>query len=185
MTLYQGKFDRSFWSFFDFGLFWPKKCIFLHFTPEMTEGPKITVKGPKVHFLGQNRKKWRKRPQLIFQLYMKISSPNFFGGPPGLRKWHYLLFLLVSEVLTHLPIIYGSCGDGIRRENLPAIFFHLICLMDRREVVTVVMVKLQNDDFKEDIIILNGGKFQVKFIQILVFKLCQWGVRTHQPNRES
>ena len=41
--------------------------------------------------------------------------------------------LHVSEVLTHLPLIQGSCGDGIRRENLAGIFFHLICLMDRRE----------------------------------------------------
>ena len=145
----------------------------------------FAVKVQKMHLLGQNRKKEEEADSTFFLILYENISLNSLGGPPGLRKWHYLLFLLVSEVLTHLPIIYGSCGDGIRRENLPAIFFHLICLMDRREVVRVVMVKLQNDDFKEDIIILNGGKFQVKFIQILVFKLCQWGVRTHQPNRES
>ena len=51
--------------------------------PEMTEGPKITVKGPKVHFLDQNRKKWRKWPQLIFRFYMKICPPTFLGGPLG------------------------------------------------------------------------------------------------------
>ena len=44
-------------------------------------------------------------------------SPNFLWGPPGLRKWCYLLILPVSEVLTR--------GEGIRRENLPGIFFSL------------------------------------------------------------
>ena len=33
------------------------KCIFRHFTHKMTEGTKISVKGPNMHFLGQNRKK--------------------------------------------------------------------------------------------------------------------------------
>ena len=31
--------------------------LFRHFTPKMSEGQKITVKGPKMHFLGQNQKK--------------------------------------------------------------------------------------------------------------------------------
>ena len=36
-----------------------------------------------MHFIGQNRKKWRKRTQLIFQFYMEIGPPTFLGGPLG------------------------------------------------------------------------------------------------------
>ena len=31
-------------------------------------------------------------------------SPNFFLGPPGLRKWHYLLEFPREKVVTHLKI---------------------------------------------------------------------------------
>ena len=31
-------------------------------------------------------------------------SPNFFWGPPGLRKWHYLLEFPREKVVTHLKI---------------------------------------------------------------------------------
>ena len=49
----------------------------------------LAVNWQKMHFNGQNRKKWRKRTPIIFWFYTNVS-PNFFWGSPGLRKWHFL-----------------------------------------------------------------------------------------------
>ena len=71
-------------------------------------------------FLGQKRKKFKKMKKAdpnYFSILHRNMSPNFFRGPPGLRKLHYLLILLVSEVLTHTR--------RNQKKNQPAIFCSL------------------------------------------------------------
>ena len=64
----------------------------------------MAVKWPKMHFNGQNRKKFRKWTPIIFQFYMKIC-PNFFTRPPRLRKWHYLKKFPTEKVATHPKVL--------------------------------------------------------------------------------
>ena len=63
--------------------FWPKKALFA-----------LTMKMTK-----NNKKKILKKAD---STYFFILHKNMF---PMLRKQHYLLIFLVSEVLTHLPIM--------------------------------------------------------------------------------
>ena len=46
-------------------------------------GWKITEKWQKMHFNGQNQKKWRKRTLIIFWFYIKMCPPTFSGPPLG------------------------------------------------------------------------------------------------------
>ena len=68
----------AFWTFFDFGHL---KAFFGHFLLKMIRGQKITINWPKMHFNGQNRKKFRKQTLIIFLFYMKIYLLTFSGGP--------------------------------------------------------------------------------------------------------
>ena len=84
-------------------------------------------------FLRPKSKKVKKADSTYFLILYENISLNSLGGPPGLRKGHYLLILLVAELLTHFPLVKGSCGDKIKREKQPGIFSDLACLMERRE----------------------------------------------------
>ena len=46
-------------------------------------GLKITVNWQKMHFTGQNQKKWKKRTLIIFQFCINICPPTFSGSPLG------------------------------------------------------------------------------------------------------
>ena len=63
--------------------FWPLKCIFGQFTVIFCPLIILPVKWPKMHFNGQNWKKWRKRTPLIFWFYINICPPTFSWGPLG------------------------------------------------------------------------------------------------------
>ena len=57
----------------------------------------------KMYLNGQNQKKWKADPN-YFSILHENMSPNFFSGPPGLRKWHYLQKFPREKVVTHLKI---------------------------------------------------------------------------------
>ena len=65
------------------GGFWTLKCIFCQFSVIFYPLIILAVNWQKMHFNGQNQKKWRKRTPIIFWFYMKICPPTFLGGPLG------------------------------------------------------------------------------------------------------
>ena len=60
--------------------------------------------------MAKNAFKWPKSKKVqkadpnYFSILHENMSPNFFWGPPGLRKWHYLLEFPREKVVTHLKI---------------------------------------------------------------------------------
>ena len=54
-----------------------------NFLLKWAKGAKKTVNWQKMHFNGQNRKKFRKRTLIIFWFYMKICPLAFLGAPLG------------------------------------------------------------------------------------------------------
>ena len=82
-TLYFHVKKISWVCFLHFFQFWPLKCIFYQFTAIFHPLIILAVNWPKMHFKGQNRKKWRKWTPTIFWFYMKICPPTFSGPPRG------------------------------------------------------------------------------------------------------
>ena len=63
----------------------------------------LAVNRQKMHFNGQNQKKWRKRTPIIFWFYMKICPPTFSGGPLGWENDIISEFCLIMKFWLIFP----------------------------------------------------------------------------------
>ena len=114
------------WVYFlPFFQFWPLNCTFCQFTVLVCNLIILAVNWPKMHFNGQNLKKWRKQIPLIFYFTWKFGPQLFLGGPWAKKmtfSWNFACFWS-SDKSSHNPWVL--CGVRIQRENKPGIFFEL------------------------------------------------------------
>ena len=117
------------------------KCHFLNFLPNLQLkwwGVENNRKIAKNAFYWLKLKKVKKADPSYFLILHKNMSPNFFWGPPGQRKWHFLKKPDLSDFADTSPWLRDGHWPLGNVSHLGAIFLTKELIVDSCVLLTFV-----------------------------------------------